>query len=94
MIKHIVMWKFMENEEEIMKEFLSGLENLRDEIPELVSVQTGININPANEFNAILITEFNTYEDLQSYQKNPKHIVAAGVGKDKRIARQAIDFEF
>ena len=35
MIKHIVMWKFKENEEEKMNEFLEGLNKLKDIIPEI-----------------------------------------------------------
>ena len=35
MIKHIVMWKFKENEEENMKKFLEGLNSLKNIIPEI-----------------------------------------------------------
>ena len=64
MIKHIVMWKFKENEEEKMKEFLEGLNRLKDIIPEIKYMETGININPNNEYDAILISEFETMEAL------------------------------
>ena len=46
MIKHIVIWKFKENEEEKMKEFLEGLNRLKGIIPEIKSMETGVNINP------------------------------------------------
>ena len=48
MIKHIVMWKFKENEEENMKLFLEGLNKLKGIIPEIKNMETGININPKN----------------------------------------------
>ena len=74
MIKHIVMWKFKDNEEENMKIFLDGLNKLKEIIPEIKSMETGININPKNEYDAILISEFETMEDLEKYKNNPEHI--------------------
>ena len=66
MIKHIVMWKFKENEEENMKLFLEGLNKLKGIIPEIKNMETGININPKNDYDAILISEFETMEDLEN----------------------------
>ena len=43
------MWKFKENEEKNMKKFLNELEQLKGIIPEIKSIETGININPKNE---------------------------------------------
>ena len=40
MIKHIVIWKFKENEEEKMKEFLDGLNHLKDIIPQIKYMET------------------------------------------------------
>ena len=94
MIKHIVMWKFKENEEENMKKFLNGLNNLKGIIPEIKSIETGININPKNEYNAILISEFETMEDLEKYKTNPEHIKVSTLCKKIRLDRQAIDYEF
>lgn len=94
MIRHIVMWQFKENEEDNMKLFLSKLEALKDVIPEIVSMQTGINVNPKNEMNAVLIADFKSMEDLNSYATNPKHLEVAALCKEIRIRREAIDFEF
>ncbi len=93
MIKHIVMWKFKENEEENMKKFLEGLNSLKPIIPEIKYMETGININPKNEYNAILISEFETMEDLEKYKNHPEHIKVSNLCKSIRIDRQAIDYE-
>lgn len=93
MIKHIVMWKFKENEEENMKKFLEGLNSLKTIIPEIKYMETGININPKNEYNAILISEFETMEDLEKYKNHPEHIKVSNLCKAIRIDRQAIDYE-
>ncbi len=93
MIKHIVMWKFKENEEENMKKFLDGLNRLKDIIPEIKGMETGININPKNEFDAILISEFETMEDLETYKNHPEHVKVSSLCKSIRVDRQAIDYE-
>lgn len=94
MIKHIVMWKFKENEEENMNKFLEGLNSLKNIIPEIKYMETGVNINPKNEFDAILISEFETMEDLEKYKNNPEHVKVSKLCKSIRLDRQAIDYEF
>lgn len=94
MIKHVVMWKFKENEEENMKKFLKGLNDLKEIIPEIKNMETGININPKNEYDAVLISEFETMEDLEKYKNNPEHVKVSALCKEIRVERQAIDYEF
>ncbi|MBS6600172.1 MAG: Dabb family protein [Clostridium sp.] len=94
MIKHIVMWKFKENEEENMKLFLEGLNKLKGIIPEIKNMETGININPKNDYDAILISEFETMEDLEKYKNHPEHVKVSALCKEIRLDRQAIDYEF
>ena len=94
MINHIVMWKFKEGEEENMKKFLEGLNELKGKIPEIKNLETGININPKNEYDAILISEFENIEDLEKYKNDPRHVKVSNMCKEIRISRQAIDYEF
>ena len=94
MIKHVVMWKFKENEEENMKKFLKGLNDLKQIIPEIKNMEIGININPKNEYDAILISEFETMEDLEKYKNNPEHVKVSALCKEIRVERQAIYYEF
>lgn len=94
MIKHIVMWKFKEGEEENIKKFLEGLNELKGKIPEIKNLETGININPKNEYDAILISEFENMEDLEKYKNDPRHVKVSNMCKEIRISRQAIDYEF
>ena len=67
MIKHIVMWKFKENTEKEMNEFLDGLKALENQIDAIKSMQIGKNIDN-DEYDAILISEFESLEDLQKYK--------------------------
>ena len=57
-------------------------------------METGININLQNEYNAILISEFETMEDLEKYKNNPEHLKVSALCKKIRIDRKAIDYEF
>ena len=93
MIKHIVMWKFKEGHEEEMKKFLSDLLSLKDKINIIKSMQVGINLNKNSEFNAVLISEFENFEDLKSYKENPEHVKVSNFCKSIREKREAIDFE-
>ena len=77
-----------------MKKFLKGLNQLKNIIPEIKNMETGININPKNEYDAILISEFETMADLEKYKNNPEHIKVSALCKKIRIDRQAIDYEF
>ena len=42
----------------------------------------------------ILISEFETMEDLEKYKNNPEHVKVSALCKQIRIDRQAIDYEF
>ena len=52
------------------------------------------NINTKNEYDAILISEFESMEDLEKYKTNPNHLKVSALCKEIRIDRQAIDYEF
>ena len=43
MIRHVIMWKFKEEEQENMKKFLSGLQALDGVIPEILRMEIGVN---------------------------------------------------
>lgn len=93
MIKHVVMWKFKENEKENMEKFLSGLESLQGQIAEIKSMQIGKSIKENNEYDAILISEFESMEDLQKYKEDPRHVKVSSLCKEIRVSRTSIDFE-
>lgn len=93
MIKHIVMWKFKENEEEKMNEFLNGLRSLKGEITEIINMEVKVSINSSNKYDAVLISTFKSLEDLEKYKNDPKHIAVSELCKSIREERAAIDIE-
>ena len=92
MIKHVVMWKFKENTEKEMDEFLEGLKSLENKIPEIKSMQVGKNIDN-DEYDAILISEFESVEDMNKYKTDPRHVKVSNMCKEIRTKRTAFDFE-
>lgn len=92
MIKHIVMWKFKKGEEENMNKFLDGLIKLKNEIDVIRDMQVGVNINENNNFDAVLISEFASMEDLKKYKEDPRHVEVSKLCKAIREERGAVDF--
>lgn len=79
MVKHIVLFKLKTFGSEVekqakMNEIKTQLESLLRIIPELKSIHVGLNINPAEKWDVVLETEFNTLEDLNLYANHPKHV--------------------
>lgn len=94
MVKHIVMWKFNEGEHDNMLLFRDRLLALKGRIPEIRSLEVGININPSDRsFDAVLVSEFDNMEDLKSYSVNPLHVEVSEFCKTIRSASHSVDYE-
>jgi len=94
MIKHIVMWKFKEGTEKEQEEFFSGLLALKGQIPQLKMAEVCRSAKENAEYDACLISEFETLEDVEIYKKDPRHVKVSSLCKSIRTARAAIDYEF
>lgn len=94
MIKHIVMWKFKEGEHENMLLFRDRLLALKGRIPEIRSMEVGININPSDRsYDAVLVSEFDSMDDLRAYSTNPLHVEVSDFCKTIRTASVSCDYE-
>ena len=94
MIKHVIMWKFREGERENMLRFLDGLKALKDQIPQIVDMEVGVDVGGEGHYDAVLISVFQNREDLQIYKKDPRHVAVSNLCKSIRTDRVAVDFEF
>lgn len=95
MIKHIVMWKFKEGEQENMMLFRERLLALKDQIPEIRAMEVGVNINPSERsYDAVLVSEFDSLEALKSYSVNPLHKAVSDFCKTIRTNSVSVDYEF
>ncbi len=94
MIKHIVMWRIKDNYDglsklEICNKIKNELEALKSLIPEIKKIEVGINyLKDSAAYDLALYSEFNSTEDLDSYQKHPDHQKVGkyiGMVKEDRI---------
>lgn len=95
MIRHIVMWKFKEGEQENMLLFRDRLLALKGQIPEIRAMEVGININPSDRsYDAVLVSEFDSLEALKAYSTNPLHVEVSSFCKTIRTSSVSCDYEF
>ena len=90
MIRHVIMWKFKQGEEENMHKFLDGLKALDGVIPEILHMEVGVNCLDGNNYDACLIADFDA---LERYKSDPRHVAVSTLCKSIRDARGAVDFE-
>ena len=93
MIRHIVMWKFRPGTEREQEQFLTGLRNLQGVIPELLKSEVAVNVAPEN-YDAVLVSEFASLEDLDRYKNDPRHKAVSAICKSIREDRVAVDYLF
>ena len=93
MIRHVIMWKFKENETENMHKFLDGLKALDGVIPEILRMEVGVNSKDGNNYDACLIADFEDFDALERYKNDPRHVAVSTLCKSIREARGAVDFE-
>lgn len=93
MIRHIVMWKFREGTEKEQAQFLEGLQGLYGVIPQLKECEVAKNIGAGN-YDAVLVSEFDSMDDLAAYKVDPRHVAVSDLCKSIRIDRVAVDYEF
>lgn len=93
MIRHIVAWKFREGTEAQQEEFLTKLAALYGVIPQIKSSTVARNVGPADNYDAVLISEFDSMEDVYAYRDDPRHVAVSALCKDIRVSRVAIDHE-
>ena len=95
------MWTVKEGETarvkfERMAEMKARLLELKGQIREIVSLEVGFNAPSAaaDNYDVILISEFNSWSDLDTYQQHPAHMEVAEYVRNVKQTRSAIDYEF
>lgn len=92
MIRHIVMWKFRPGTEAEQDRFLEGLRSLQGVIPQLRTSQVARSVG-ADNYDAVLVSEFDSLEDLEAYKHDPRHVAVSALCKSIRTDRVAVDYE-
>ena len=99
MLKHVVMWRFVEGAEgksrsehaQWMKEHLEALVGV---VPEIRALEVGIDCNRGTAaYDAVLISLFDDAESLKRYKNHPAHQAISTHCKQVRESRTVVDFE-
>jgi hypothetical protein len=99
MVKHIVFWKLKDHadgqdREQNLERMQEALNGLASKIAEVVSLEVGINKNPAPAaWEISLYTSFNSWEDLETYQKHPDHQEVVQLVQKVVMDRAVVDYE-
>ena len=92
MIRHIVMWKFKAGTERERDEFLSRLGGLYGVIPQIRAQEIGVDVTGAENYDAVLVSDFDSPEDLAAYKTDPRHVEVSKLCKAIRVSRTAVDY--
>jgi len=95
MIKHIVLFKFKdENKKVFMKQIKEELENLTDIIEELKGMEVGLNLLSNSDMPDLSLTStFNNKEGLSIYANHPEHQKVVAKIRPMAIGRWVVDYE-
>ena len=95
MIKHVVLWKFKEeNKKENMQKAREMLLALIPIISEIKSMKVYFDISGTDmSADVMLDTEFSSVADLKTYAVHPEHLKVAEFMKSAVISRVVLDSE-
>lgn len=96
-VRHIVMWKFRNDgplsPKEVALTMKSRLEELNGKIDGMLRMEVGIDeLNSQNSFDAVLVSEFESFDALERYKKHPLHIPISAFCKEHRTDRKSVDY--
>ncbi len=91
MVRHIVMWKFREGTEKEAETFMTRLAALEGEIDCIRSMQILKSAVKGGEYDAVLLADFDTLEDIPRYRVDPRHQAVAELCAAICVDRSAID---
>lgn len=98
MIRHIVLFElkpFDTPEAKLakMNHIKAELEGLVGQVPTLLTMEVQLNCNPAEKYDLMLSSEFESLEALEAYAVHPAHqAVAVGI-REVAVGRACVDYE-
>lgn len=102
MIRHIVMFKFKDSaagktKAENLREARARMLALQEQIPELTSLEVrfGTEGQAPGNYDYILVSDFDSLQQLEAYQRHPAHVAFGQFVKELREpdGRACIDYE-
>lgn len=90
------MFKFKGTPEEkknVATRFMEALVQLPAEIPQLKSIDVGINMNSAETWDLVLTATADSMEDVAIYSAHPAHQAAVEIIKPYKEDRACVDYQ-
>ena len=99
MVKHIVLWNFVEELSDEEKKaaglkMKSLLEPIKELVPGAMEIQVVSNQLASSNRDIALISTFETVEALATYQNHPAHVEAGKYVGSVTCDRTCMDYEF
>lgn len=99
MVKHIVLWNFVEtlsDEEKVeaTDKMKALLEPIKELVPGAVEIEVIRNEFASSNREVALISTFETAEALATYQTHPAHVEAGKYVRSVTCDRACMDYEF
>lgn len=100
MIRHIIMFKFTDVKNNVdrlekAEKMKIAFSPLKSEIEIVQSYEFGINSRKTDySYDVIIISEYKTWKDLDTYIKHPEHQKAIILCKDITKEKAVVDYEF
>ena len=99
MVKHIVLWNFVEGlsaEEKTAAalKMKALLEPIKEKVNGAVEIKVIANELTSSNREVALISTFESVESLQTYQTHPDHVEAGKYVRSVTCDRACIDYEF
>lgn len=98
MVRHIVMWKFKDEAEGLTKkENLLKVKAMLEALPEKIDfirrMEVHLNENDnGKNFDAVLISEFDSLDDVKKYRVHPDHVKISQYVSLVRLDRASADY--
>ena len=95
MVQHIVTFRFTGTPAErqaVAREFRDALVALPAQIPQLKSIEVGLNINPAEDNDLVLTAIADSLEDVAVYSAHPAHQAAVALISGHKGSRACVDY--
>lgn len=98
MLKHVLMFRLKEkaggaDKSTNLNKLKEALEALKDLIPEIKALETGVNISPSPaSYDLFYDTEFEDQAALESYRTHPEHQKVVALINDICMSRVVVDY--
>ncbi len=94
MITHIVLFKLKDRSSRSVEKARDVLLGMRGKIPQLRHLEVGVDIlHSQRSYDIVLITKFDSLEELQAYQEHPVHVKVAEYMTSVREFAGTVDYE-